>query len=339
MTQTWPAADAFRGRDVLVTGGVGFMGLNLVTALLEVGAQVRILGRSWPPSSGMLADLLHEVRFVKGDIRDETAVDEAVEGCAFLFNLAGKAGPTASNAAPFEDLDVNGRGQLVILEACRRLAPQATVVFPSSRLVYAPTDRLPVDESAATGPLSVYGVHKLAAEQYHRIYARLYGLKTVILRITNPYGRFQRAEQNRYGIINWFIHLAVHDEALPVFGDGRQLRDYVHVQDVVRAFLLAGSSPKAVGKTLNVGGGHPVTFHRMAEMVVHAASRGHIKSVPWPAEAAKVETGDFSADIRAIDALLGWRPAIGLEEGITDVVRQYERADERFENWSAAISG
>ena len=330
--------DAYRGREVLVTGGLGFMGLNLVTALIDIGAKVRILSHSWPPSSGPLTDLLQDVRFIKGDIRDETAVDEAVEGCGFVFNLAGKAGPTASNAAPFEDLDVNGRGQLVLLEACRRLAPKATIVFPSSRLVYAPTDRLPVDESAATGPLSVYGVHKLAAEHYHRIYERLYGLKTVILRITNPYGRFQRPEQNRYGIINWFIHLAVHDEALPVFGEGQQLRDYVHVQDVVRAYLLTGSSERAVGETLNVGGGQPVTFRRMAEMIVHAAKRGHIKSVPWPADAAKVETGDFAADISRVESLIGWRPSIGLEEGIIDVVRQYERADERFENWSEAIS-
>jgi UDP-glucose 4-epimerase len=338
MTVSWPAGEAYRGRTVLVTGGLGFMGLNLVTALVAMGAQVRILSRSWPPSSGVLSHLLHGVQFSKGDLRDETAVDEAVQGSEFVFNLAGKAGPAASNAAPFEDLDVNGRGQLVLLEACRRLAPQAVIVFSSSRLVYAPTQRLPVDESAELGPLSIYGVHKLTAEHYHRIYQRLYGLRSVILRITNPYGRFQRPEQNRYGIINWFIHLAVNGEPLPVYGDGAQLRDYVHVQDVVRAFLLAGASESAAGQTLNVGGGKPVSFQEMAQTIVRAAKRGQIKSIPWPPEAAKVETGDFAADIRKIDSLLGWRPTIGPEEGITDVVRQYERAGERLENWSEAIS-
>ncbi len=325
----WRAGEAYRGRQVLVTGGLGFMGLNLVTALTAAGASVRILNRSWPPGSGVLAHLLQDVQFFKGDLRDETIVEDAVRGSEVIFNLAGKAGPTASNAAPFEDLDVNGRGQLVFLEACRRVSPAATVVFPSSRLVYEPTNHLPVSESAPVGPLSVYGVHKLAAEHYHLIYMRLYGLKTVILRITNPYGRFQRPEQNRYGIINWFIHLAVSGKPLPVYGDGSQLRDYVHVHDVVQAFLLAGASPRAAGQIFNVGSGQPTSFRSMAEAIIRAANRGSIESVPWPDDAAKVETGSFHADISLIGKTLGWQPSIALADGIADVVRQYDQLDSR----------
>jgi len=321
----WPAAESYRDRTVLVTGGLGFIGLNLVAALHAVGTHIRILGRSWPPTSGIYGPLLQDAMFVKGDLRDETVVAEAVRGVDVVFNLAGKAGPAASNAAPFEDLDVNCRGQLVLLEACRQIAPEATVVFPSSRLVYKPTHDLPVRETAPTGPLSIYGAHKLAGEHYHEIYLRLYGLKTVILRITNPYGRFQRSEQKSYGIINWFIHLAVSDDSLPVYGDGAQLRDYVHVEDVVRAFLLAGVSPAAIGNIFNIGGGEPTSFRGMAEMIVSAAGRGSVRTVPWPRDAATVETGDFAADITSVKETLGWHPTIPLRQGIEDVVEQYER--------------
>lgn len=333
----WPASEAYRERTVLVTGGLGFIGLNLVAALHAVGTRIKILSRSWPPTSGIYGPLLKDVTFLKGDLRDETVVAEAVRDAEVIFNLAGKAGPSASNAAPFEDLDVNCRGQLVLLEACRHLAPEATVVFPSSRLVYRPTHDLPVRESAPTGPLSIYGVHKLAAEHYHEIYLRLYSLKSVILRITNPYGRFQRPEQKSYGIINWFIHLATIGDALPVYGDGAQIRDYVHVEDVVRAFLLAGVSPAAIGKTFNIGGGQPTSFRGMAEMIVAAAGRGSVRTVPWPRDAATVETGDFAADISSIKESLGWHPTVPLQKGIEDVVEQYGRMSDGAAGSSRAL--
>jgi UDP-glucose 4-epimerase len=320
---------AYAGKRVLVTGGLGFMGYNLVKALQEADVRLRVLSRSWPPlpGPGSSQPPLGAVSLFHGDIRDPAVVEEAVAGCDVIFHMAGKSGPTASNASPLEDLDVNCRGLLTLLDTCRQGNKSVKIVFPSSRLVYAPHTPLPAPETAPTAPLSIYGVHKLAAEQYLLLYQRLYGIRVSILRITNPYGPFQRPEQNRYGIVNWFIHQAMQDLALTVYGDGSQVRDYVHIDDVVDALLAAGASRRADGRIFNVGAGRGISFIEMAELVVRAARRGHVKHVDWPADAAVVETGDFVADTSLIATELGWKARIPFESGIDDVIARYANLD------------
>ena len=310
-------------KRVLVTGGLGFMGFNLVRALQRTRADVRVLSRTWPPLPGNVESTLGGVTFFHGDIRDPALVEEAVTGSDVIFHLAGKSGPAASNASPLEDLDVNSRGLLTLLDACRSLTPGVKIVFPSSRLVYGQSPNQPTSESAPTAPLSVYGIHKWAAEQYLLLYQRLYGLRVSILRITNPYGPFQRPEQNRYGVVNWFIHQAMHDQPLTIYGDGDQIRDYVHIDDVVEAFLLAGITRAADGKIFNVGSGRGVSFLEMAELIVRTARRGLVQHVEWPADAAVVETGDFVAETSLISKQLGWKARIPFEEGVKDVIARY----------------
>ena len=314
-------------KRVLVTGGLGFMGFNLVRALLRTEARVCVLSRSWPPLPGSVESTVGDVTFFHGDIRDPAVVEEAVAGCDVIFHLAGKSGPTASNASPLEDLDVNSRGLLTLLDTCRHLNPEVKIIFPSSRLVYAASPKQPTSESAPTAPLSVYGIHKWAAEQYLLLYRRLYGMRACILRITNPYGPFQRPEQNRYGVVNWFIHQAMHDQPLTVYGKGAQLRDYVHVDDVVDALLAAGSSPRAEGKIFNVGSGRGVSFLEMAELIVRAARGGSIRHIEWPADAAMVETGDFIAETSLIADELSWKARIPLEAGIKGVIERYAQLE------------
>jgi len=318
---------AFAGKTVLVTGGLGFMGFNLVQRLLHADVSLRVLSRSWPPILGNLESVLDGATFFHGDIRDEALVDDAVAGCDLIYHLAGKSGPAASNSSPLEDLDVNARGILTLLDACRRLSPKVKVVFPSSRLVYGANASQPTPETAPTAPLSIYGVHKWASEQYLLLYERLYGIRTTILRITNPYGPFQRPEQKSYGVVNWFIHQAMHNQALTVYGQGTQLRDYIHVDDVVDALLIAGAAKEADAGVFNVGSGRGVSFVQMAEVIVRAAGRGTIKHIPWPAEQAVVETGDFFADTSLIEKTLGWKAGVPFELGIQDVVGKYRRME------------
>lgn len=318
----------YSGRRVLVTGGLGFMGLNLIDRLLRSGATVRVLNHAGPTSAGLMRSALDRVDCLNGDIRDPIAVHQALDGCEVVFNLAGRSGAIDSNISPFEGLDVNVRGQLTLLQACSELGTRLKVVFPSSRLVYKPTSDLPVSESAATGPISMYGIHKLVGENYHLLYGRLGLIDAVVLRITNPYGPFQRREQNRYGIINWFIHRAVNGLDLPVYGLGTQIRDYVHIDDVIDAFLLAGAAPAANGMTFNIGSGRGVSFSHMAELVIQVAGRGTIRFTEWPPDAAGVETGDFIADVSLVDRVLGWRPQVTLAQGVEKVVAQYEATPE-----------
>jgi UDP-glucose 4-epimerase len=315
-------AAAYSGKRVLVTGGLGFMGFNLVRALQAAEARLSVLSPSWPQPGGLESNL-SGVTFFKGDIRDAAVVEDAVGACDLIFHLAGKSGSVASNASPLDDLDVNIRGTLTLLESCRRLNAGAKIIFPSSRLVYGASAGQPTTEAAPTAPLSVYGIHKRAAEEYLLLYQRLHGVRASILRITNPYGPFQRPEQNRYGIVNWFIHEAMHDRPLPIYGNGAQLRDYIHIDDVVDAMLTAGVAPDADGRIFNVGSGRGVSFLEMAECIIRAAGRGRIQHVDWPADAALVETGDFVADTSLIAECLGWKARIPFESGIEDVIDRY----------------
>ncbi len=324
MPQDWPEAGSYRRRRVLITGGLGFLGLNLAKTLLAGEARVNILDIGDPSQAWRCPPFLAEARFFQGGIDQEPAASAALTDCEVIFNLAGKSGATLSNAQPLADLEVNVKGQLTFLELCRKINPAAKIVFPSSRLVYQPTQDLPVPESAPLGPKSIYGIHKLAGEHYHLLYSQLYGIRTTILRITNPYGAFQSPRQSSYGIINWFIQLASNDQSLPVYGDGSQLRDYVHVDDVVRAFLLCGLNEAADGQIFNVGGGQPVSFGEMANLIVKLSRAGRLKFQEWPEAAAQAETGDFYADISAIRQALGWRPRFSLEDGLAEVIQQYK---------------
>ena len=317
--------NSYRGRSVLVTGGLGFMGLNLVSALRALGSDVRILSRSALPHVDGAESIVAGAVVTQGDVRDASAVDHALADCEYVFHLAGRSGQVMSNLAPLDDLDVNARGTLTLLMACaeRRLSPK--FVFPSSRLVYARHLPVPVVESAPLEPGSVYGLHKLMGEHYLSLYGRLRGLRACALRITNPYGPFQRSDQSAYGVINWFIHQAMHDRPLTVYGNGPQIRDYVHIDDVVDAMLLAGSRQAADGKVFNVGGGRGVSFADMAELVVRVVGAGEVQHVDWPTDAADVETGDFVADTSLIAGALDWAPTIGLEAGIKDVVARYRK--------------
>jgi UDP-glucose 4-epimerase len=317
------STEFYSGRRVLVTGGFGFLGLNLISHLVASGALVRVLGHAAPSITSLGTSFLEGIEFLEGDIRDPKALRRALDGCAVVFNFAGRSGTVASNASPFEDLDTNVRGQLTFLQACSEAKTRLKVVFPSSRLVYKPTTYQPVNESAATGPISIYGVHKLTAENYHLLYHRLGRIDAVVLRITNPYGRFQRREQNRYGIINWFIHRALSGLDLPIYGLGTHIRDYVHVDDVVDAFLLAGRKPEASGMIFNIGSGKGVSFVHMAELVIRTAGTGRVRFLDWPPDAAGVETGDFVADVSLVGRVLGWRPRVTLDQGVEHVVAQY----------------
>lgn len=316
----------YKGKKVLVTGGLGFIGLNVSQRLLELGASVTVLDNFMPPEiSQPLAAFLTHIRVAIADIRDEDKMERVVRDQEVIFNLAGKSGAAGSNKTPLNDLDINCRGHLTVLEACRTFNSEVTIVFPSSRLVYGKPQYLPVDEKHKLEPESIYAAHKLTVENYHLIYGRLHGLKSTVLRISNPYGPFQAGEGRTYGIANSFIQSAVSGRPITLFGDGNQRRDYLYIDDLVEAMLRAAAVEESRGKIYNIGDGKGASLLELAELAVAAAGMGEIVRVPWPEEYKAIETGDYLSDISLAQRELGWRPVMDIREGIRRTVTFYRR--------------
>jgi len=314
----------YRGKKVLVTGGLGFIGINVSLRLLDLGAQVTVLDNFVPPNPAAPLDaVLSRLSVAVADIRDADKVERVIRDQQVIFNLAGKSGAAASNKTPLNDLDINCRGHLTILEACRAFNPGVTIVFPSSRLVYGKPRYLPVDENHPLAPESIYASHKLAVENYHLLYGHLYGLKSTVLRITNPYGPMQVGDARAYGIANTFIQSAVRGEKLTVFGAGEQRRDYLYIDDLVHALLLAGWKEEARGKIYNIGDDRSASLMKLARLAVATAGCGEVVQVPWPEEYRAIETGDFQSDIALAERELGWHPVTQLPEGVAWTVAFY----------------
>jgi UDP-glucose 4-epimerase len=308
----------------LVIGGLGFIGINLTERLVTDGRTVTVVTPSRARHAGRAASFeARGVRIVEGDLRDARAMALAVAGQEAVFNLAGESGAVRSMEDPWTDLDVNCRGNLVLLEALRTVNPEAKLVFLGSRLEYGRQATQPVHEEQDPDPLCLHAIHKLTVEKYLRLYGSLFGLRYAIARVTNPYGPGQPPGRTAYGVVNRLIHLALSGAALPIYGDGAQRRDYIHVDDVVSALVALAESPASDGRVFNVGSGEGTRMIDMAAAIIELAGGGRVEHVGWPALAARIETGDFVADVSRIRAELAWRPAIALRDGLQKTIAHY----------------
>jgi nucleoside-diphosphate-sugar epimerase len=313
------------GKNVLVTGGAGFIGLNLVGSLLELGATVTALDYALCWEAEEMANRYRgRLKLIQGDIRDDAKVEAIVRGQDVLFDLAGKSGAADSNNSPLMDLDVNCRGHLTILEACRRVNPMVSLVFPSSRLVYGKSQYLPVDEQHPLAPESIYAAHKLTVETYVQIYARLYGLHSTVLRISNPFGPLQGSDARNYGIVNQFVQKAVNGQVIKLFGDGSQKRDFLFIEDLVEALLSSGLRAGCPALLVNIGGCDVVSMKHLAEKIVKLSGSGSVEHVPWPEAYQKVETGDYQSSLERASSQLGWKPETKLDDGLKRTIEFYQ---------------
>lgn len=326
----------YQGRPVLVTGGLGFIGSNLARRLVALGARVTVLDNLNPGQGGNrhnLDDVCEAIEVVIGDQADRDMVARLVRGKDVIFNLCGRVAHMDSLRDPFGDLHANAVAQLALLEAVRTQNPTAKVVYAGSRSQYGRTRTLPVREDHPLEPTDVNGVYKAAAERLHLVYHACHGIRACSLRLTNTYGPRQLMAHGRQGFFNWFLRRAMDGEELLVYGDGRQLRDVLYVDDAVEAFLLAGMEPAADGRAFNIASGVGVSVAELAEAAVRAAGRGVVRSIEYPAEQRPIEIGDFVADISAARSLLGWQPVTPLAEGLARTVAFF--AERRHLYWNA----
>ena len=310
--------------NALVIGGLGFIGVNLTERLVADGRSVTVVTPSRARHAERAAAFeARGVRIVEGDLRDPAAMTKAVAGQHVVFNLAGESGAVRSMEDPWTDLDVNCRGNLVLLEALRAGNREAKLVFVGSRLEYGRQAIQPVTEDREPDPLCLHAIHKLTAEKYLRLYGSLFGLRYTVARVTNPYGPGQPQNRTAYGVVNRLIHLALAGTTLPIYGDGTQRRDYIHVDDLVSALVSLVASPSSDGRTFNVGSGEGTRMIDMARAIIDLAGGGRVEHVAWPALAGQIETGDFVADVTRMRSEVGWEPAIALREGLQKTIAHY----------------
>jgi UDP-glucose 4-epimerase len=319
--------DMYRGRRVMITGGLGFIGSNLARRLVELEADVLLMDSLIPDSGANFFNIngiADRVRVNIADVRQESTMNHLVRDRDIIFNLAGQVSHIDSMRDPHTDLEINCRSQLSILEACRKFNPRVKVIFAGTRQVYGRPDSLPVNEDHLVRPIDVNGVNKAAGENYHLLYNNVFKVRACSLRLTNVYGPRQLIKHSRQGFIGWFIRLALEGEEIQVFGDGSQMRDFVYVEDAADAFLRAGASEACNGQVFNVGGSEPISHRDLVSLLIDVAGAGTVRYVPWPEDKKAIDIGSFYADSSRFRAAVGWEPRVSLRSGLAKTLAYYQ---------------
>ena len=316
----------FDGSDVLVTGGLGFIGSALARRLVALGAKVTLVDSLIPEYGGNLFnihDIQDRVIVDLTDVRDEVAMSSLIKKRQFLFNLAGQTSHLDSMTDPVTDLNINAAAQLRVLEACRLHNRDLKIVFASTRQVYGRPEYLPVDEKHPVNPIDVNGINKLAGEWYHLLYNNVYRIRACALRLTNTFGPGMRVKDARQTFLGIWLRRLIEQKPIQIFGDGKQRRDFNFVSDVVEALLRAAGSDKANGQIFNLGHHEHISLEELAAVLVKLNHSGKYELVPFPDDRKAIDIGDYYSDFRKIDNLLGWRPQVTLENGLTQTLEFY----------------
>lgn len=315
-------SEFYRGKRVLITGGAGFIGSNLAIRLVDLGARVQIVDSMLPAYGADLQNLepvRGKVRLNFSDIRDRHSLSYVIKDEDLIFSLAGQVSHMDSMQDPMTDLEINCRSQLSLLECCRHGNPDATIVFASTRQIYGRPEYVPVDERHPLNPVDVNGINKLAAEMYYTLYQRVYGIRSVSLRLTNTYGPRMDLETGRKGFVGVFLRKALDGEAIQIYGTGEQRRDFNYIDDVLEALLLAGEHSELSGGVYNLG--HPNTYS-LNQFIETLGTLCAFDSrlVPFPEDSEIIDIGDYSGDFRRFAEATGWKPEVDLEEGLRRTV-------------------
>lgn len=318
--------DSMPEERVLITGGMGFIGSNLAHLLVKLGAEVTLYDAMLAGYGGNPANIKEiedKVNFVRGDVRDYETLKEHVKDKDLIFNCAAQVSHLDSMSNPSLDLDINCVGGINLLEACRRFNDGVRIVYAGTRGQMGRLKYSPADENHPDDPTDVYGIHKLAAERYHLLYHKVYGIKSSSIRINNTYGPRHQMKHNKYGVLNWFIRLALENRTITIYGDGQQIREYNYVDDVSDAMVLTAQSDKSDGEFFLLGVDKPVKFIDMVESIIRTVGKGSYVKSWWPEDRKSIDVGDFISSYRKINRMLGWYPKTSFEEGLERTVSFY----------------
>ncbi len=291
----------------LVIGGAGFIGRQLVEQLRESGRRVRVLDCAPQP-----AELPGDIEYYRGDLGDMDVMRQALDGCEIVYHLAYSVYPKTSNDNPIHDVESNVVGTLRLLDACVTAGIRRIVFSSSGGTVYGLSSTMPISETCPTNPISSYGITKLTIEKYLHLYYVLHGLDYVIIRPANAYGKGQNPDRGQ-GVIAAFLKRIAQGQAIEIWGDGAVIRDYVHVQDIARAFCMVANH-ELHHRIFNVGSGNGVSLNELVQLI--RAVTGSDIEVNYNG-GRPFDVPIMVLDSRRIEQEVGWVPLISLEDGIS----------------------
>ena len=321
------------GKKILITGGIGFIGSNLARKLVDLNNQVTVIDSLIPEYGGNLRnlhDIQDKITFSLSDVRDVGVINNLIKGHDYLFNLAGQTSHMDSMHDPITDLDINAKAQLSILEACRKYNPGIRIVFASTRQIYGKPKYFPVDEKHPLHPVDVNGINKIAGEQYHILYQKVYGIATAVLRLTNTYGPRMRIKDARQTFLGIWIRNLLQGKPIQVFGDGKQRRDFNYVEDVLDALLIAATDKNAIGKVYNLGAPDPLSLEDTAKIMCQSIEDSDYQMIPFPEDRKAIDVGDFICDYSAFRDQFGWEPKVSFEDGIQRSLEYFQGDIEHY---------
>jgi len=330
----------YRGKNIIITGGLGFIGSNLAIRTVRLGAEVTIVDASIEGCGANLDNIrpIRDcVRLLPLDIGQASDFAGAIAKADVIFNLAGEISHLHSMEFPERDLEINTTSQLRFLNVCKSENLGVRIVFAGTRQIYGVPEYLPVDESHPINPVDFNGIHKYAATMYHLMLSRAGYLDAVVLRLTNVYGPRMALHVPSQGFLSAFLRKLTMGESLEIYGDGEQLRDPVFVDDVVDAFLLAGSEPQLQSRTYNVGGPEALTLAEIARICSSAAGAADPALRPFPEALKTIDIGSYYTDTARIERELGWKPAVRLADGIAATLA-YCREHRKQSNPTAPVA-
>jgi nucleoside-diphosphate-sugar epimerase len=306
-------------RIALVTGGAGFIGSHLVDGLLEAGWSVRVIDDLSSGCERNLERALERIEFTRGDIRDTNTLGRIMNGVEVVFHQAAIASVPRSIAMPVLSNSVNVDGTVQVLETARQSGVRR-VVYAASSAVYGNSEALPKVETLPPTPLSPYALQKYAGEEYCRLYSELCGVETVSLRYFNIFGPRQDPNSDYAAVIPCFVSAAVEGKRPVIYGDGEQTRDFIYVENAVKANLLAADAKRASGRVINIAAGRNTSLNVLWNII-----RG-IVGCDLEARHAAPRDGDVRdslADLTLASELLGYAPDVDLDEGLSRTIASF----------------
>lgn len=318
----------YRGKNILITGGLGFIGSNLARRLVDLGACVTLVDSMIPEYGGNLFNIKgieDAVDLNFSDVRDEHSMNFLVRNKDIMFNLAGQVSHLDSMRDPYTDLEINTKSQLSLLEACKKYNPNINIVFASTRQIYGKPEYLPVDEQHPLRPTDINGINKMAGEWYHVLYNNIYGIKAVCLRMTNTYGPRLLMKHNRQGFISWFVRRVIEGKRIEIYGDGNQLRDLNYIDDALQALLIAGYDDALSGQIFNLGNSPPISLEEIAKLLIKINGSGSYRLIVFPKEFKKIDIGNYYSSYEKFKNATGWEPQVSYEEGFRKMISYYKK--------------